>query len=890
MSVRHLEYLFRPRSIAVIGASSKPRSVGATVMHNLLQGDFAGPIMPVNPRHDAIAGVLTYPDMAHLPKTPELAVICTPPPTVPALLHDLGARGTKAAVILTAGLKAAHDEHGHNLQEQLLNIAKSYQMRLLGPNCVGLIVPPLGLNASFAHTQALPGEIAFVSQSGALTTAVLDWAKSQGIGFSHFISLGDSADVDFGDVLDYLASDPNTDSILLYIEAIGNSRKFMSAARAAARNKRVLAVKAGRAPEGAKAATSHTGALAGADDVYAAAIRRAGMLRVFTIEDLFNAVETLARVRPQQGEQLTILTNGGGAGVMATDALALSGGQLTELAPETVTKLNDLLPSTWSHGNPVDIIGDAPVERYVQALHILLEDSQSQAILFIHAPTAVVPSDEIAAAVAQTLKSASRTVLTCWLGGAGVATARRIVSEAGIPTYDTPERAISAFMQVVEYRRNQELLMQTPVSIPTLFKPDVDKARFIIQAALADDRDILTEPEAKGILAAYGIPVVPTHVAQTPEDARRIAGELRFPMVVKILSPDIVHKSDVCGVALNLDSPEAVELAAEIMAKRLAELRPNARLSGFSVEEMARRPHAFELIIGAALDPVFGPVIIFGQGGTAVEVIADRAIGLPPLNTILAWELIGGTKIAKLLAGYRNRPPANRDALVITLMQISQLIIDLPEILELDINPLLADEQGVLALDAQMRVVASPPPLAQRLAIRPYPEHLEEWITLDGQPVLLRPIRPEDEPEHSAFFKTLQPEDFRFPFFGLVREFPRSQLARYTQIDYDREMAFIATAEDSHGQRTTLGEIRAVADPDNTRAETAIVVRSDIKGKGLGSMLLKKMIAYCRSRGIKELLGETLASNERMLSIATELGFIATPAEHGESLRLTLRL
>jgi acetyltransferase len=890
MSVRNLEYLFRPKSVAVIGASTRPRSVGVTVMHNLLEGGFAGPIMPVNPRYDAVVGVLAYPDVSSLPKAPELAIICTPPLTIPKLIDDLGRRGTKAAIVLTAGLGAAQGSQGKSLQEEILVAAKTHQLRILGPNCVGLMVPPIGLNASFAHTHALPGKIAFVSQSGALTTAVLDWAKSQNIGFSHFISLGDSIDVDFGDVLDYLASDTDTQAILLYIEAIKATRKFMSAARAAARNKQVLAVKAGRAPEGAQAAASHTGALAGADSVYDAAIRRAGMLRVFTIEDLFNAVETLAKVKPKQGKRLTILTNGGGAGVMAADELALSGGRLAVLTETTLDKLNGVLPVTWSHGNPVDIIGDASVERYRETLEILLQDAQTDTILFIHAPTAIVPSDEIASAIVEVIKQGSRTVLTCWLGGDGVAEARRIVGDSGISTYDTPERAVKAFLQMVEYRRNQELLMETPVSIPTLFKPDTDKAKSVVQTVVADRRNMLTEPEAKAVLAAYGIPVVETRTAHTPEEAGAIAQAIGFPVAIKIFSPDVTHKSDVGGVVLDLDSVDEVTGAARAMADRLRKLNPKATLKGFSVEAMARRPHAFELIIGATTDPVFGPVIVFGQGGTAVEVIGDRTIGLPPLNTTLAWELIGRTNIAKLLAGYRNQPPANRDALVLALIQITQLVIDLPEIAELDINPLLADEHGVLALDARIRITPPSKEGQQRLAIRPYPQDLEEWISLDGQPVLLRPIRPEDEPQHSAFFKAVGPDDVRFRFFGLVREFPHSQLARYTQIDYDREMAFIATAEDERGHTETFGEVRAIMDPDNTRAEIAIVVRADLKGKGLGSRLLKKMIDYCRRRGLKEVLGEASISNQALLKVATELGFDASPMGHDDTVPLKLML
>lgn len=891
MSIRNLEQLFKPRAIAVIGASNRPRSVGTTVMRNLLEGGFSGPIMPVNPNYEAVDGVLAYPDVASLPKTPELAVICTPPATVPGLIAELGERGTKAAIVLTAGLSRSKDEQGRTLQEAMLEAARPHLLRILGPNCVGLLIPKLGLNASFAHISAAPGKVAFVSQSGGLTTAVLDWAKSQGIGFSHFISLGDSADVDFGDVLDYLGSEPNTSAILLYIESIRAARKFMSAARAAARNKPVVVIKAGRAPEGARAAASHTGALAGADDVYDAAIRRAGMLRVYSIEELFDAVETLARARPLKGNRLTILTNGGGPGVMATDALTLNHGHLAALSAESLARLDEVLPPTWSHGNPVDIIGDAPVERYGEALKILLQDPQSDAILFIHAPTAIVPSSDIAAAVVPVIRQASRNVLACWLGGDAVAQARHQFSAAGIPTYDTPGGAVRAFLQVVEYRRNQELLMETPPSVPDEFTPNVERARSIVREALAAGRELLTEPEAKAILADYGVPVVETRSVATPEEAEQIAQELGFPVVLKILSPDITHKSDVGGVVLDLETPDEVRSAAQAMVKRLKELKPQARLQGFSVQQMARRPKAFELIVGAMTDPIFGPVMLFGQGGTAVEIIGDRAIGLPPLNMLLAQELISRTRIARLLAGYRDRPPADREAICLMLIQVAQVMADIPEIVELDINPLFADHQGVLALDARMRVKPTTITGTERFAIRPYPKRLEEWITLDGQQVLLRPIRPEDEPQHAEFFIALKPKDVRFRFFGQVRQFPHSQLARYTQIDYDREMAFIATTRDEQGREQTLGEVRAVTDPDNIHAEFAIVVRSDIKGRGLGFILLEKMIRYGKSRGTQELFGETMAENKRMLNLARDLGFKthSLPDEETVQLRLALQ-
>lgn len=882
MTIRNLDYLFRPKSIAVIGASTKPLTVGATLMRNLLSGGYAGPIMPVNPRYESVAGVIAYADVASLPKIPDLAVICTPAATVPGVIAELGERGTRAAVVLTAGLGAVPDGASTSLQQQMIAAARPYLLRILGPNCVGLLNPGIGINASFAHTAALPGKIAFVTQSGGMVTAVLDWAKSRDIGFSHFISLGNGADVDFGDVIDYLACEPQTRSILLYIESISATRKFMSAARAAARNKPVVVVKAGRAPEGARAAASHTGALAGSDDVYDAAIRRAGMLRVDEIEDLFFAVETLARAQPLRGERMVIMSNAGGPAVMATDSLARRNGRVASLSPETLKKLDAILPSTWSHGNPVDIIGDAPVDRYVDTLEVLLNAPEADALLFIHAPTAIVPSERIAEACAPILNSARKNVLACWLGADAVEQARDIFIRAGIPTYDTPEDAVDAFALMANYRHNQDLLMETPPSLIDDRAPDTETARRIIATALSEGRDMLTEPEAKSLLAAYGIPVVETRIAEGAADAVAAAQAIGFPVAVKVLSRDISHKSDVGGVVLDLDTPDAVVQAVEAIERRVRELKTSARLDGFSVQSMARRPGAYELIIGVTTDPIFGPVILFGEGGVAVEIIGDRAVALPPLNANLARELVSRTRVSKRLKGFRHLPAADLDALYSVLIRISQLITDNSEVSELDINPLLADHQGVIALDARVRVAASDLSGQSRLAIRPYPRELEESLTFQGRPLTLRPIRPEDAPAHHAFFSKLKPTDIRYRFFRTVRELPHSDYARYTQIDYDREMAFIATRLDTEKHPETLGVVRAVADPDNIRAEFAIIVRSDIKGFGLGSILMEKLIRYGRERGVKELHGEVLEENRDMLSFAHKFGFtVASEIEVG---------
>jgi acetyltransferase len=891
MSIRNLDYLFDPHSVAVIGASERPHSVGATVLRNMLASPFRGPVFAVNPKYRTLSGRPAYPDVAALPEVPELAVICTPAATVPSIVAQLGAHGTKAAIILSAGLGAVEKGGaGRTLKQAALDAARPHLLRILGPNCVGLLVPGIGLNASFAHTDALPGRTAFVSQSGALVTGVMDWAKSRGIGFSRFISLGDSADVDFGDVLDYLAGDRATDAILLYMEDVHHARKFMSAARAAARSKPTVVLKAGRAPEGARAAASHTGALAGVDQVYDAAIRRAGMLRVLSTEDLFGAVETLARARPLRGERLAILTNGGGPGVMATDELVCGGGTLATLAPQTIERLDAMLPASWSRGNPVDIIGDAPVERYVAALQALLQDPQSDAVLLIHAPTAIVPSADIARAVVPLAAAASRNVIGCWLGGNALAEARRTWSSAGLPTFDTPEEAVQAFLQMAQYRRNQQLMLQVPPSTPAGPPADRAAARSAVHGALAQGREMLSEPEVKALLNAYRIPIVAARDVPGDDEAVAAAAAIGFPVALKILSPDITHKSDVGGVALDLLDAAAVRAAAQAMRARLSALKPGARLNGWTVQAMARRPEAVELIAGAATDPVFGPVILFGQGGIAVEVIADRALALPPLDMTLARDLVSRTRAAKLLAGYRNRAPADLDAVCRILIRVAQLVADLPEVAELDINPLLADSDGAIALDARVRVAPCSADCADRLAIRPYPEELEKTVSWHGQTLLLRPIRPDDAAAHIAFFNRLDPEDVRMRMFVRMRELDPAQLARFTQIDYDREMAFIATRTLPDGTAETLGVARAVADPDNIRADFAITVRSDLKGQGLGTLLMQTLIAYCRARGTLELVGEALSENILVLRLVRSLGFESTHALGEDVLCLRLPL
>ena len=873
MSIRHLDRLLAPKSVAVIGASARAGSVGATVWRNLRAGSFAGPVYAVNHRHAELDGAPVYARPAELPEAPDLAVICTPPATVTDLVAELSELGTRAVIVVTAGMSSAQ-------KQATLDAAKPNNLRLLGPNCLGLLSPSVGLNASFAHIDALAGDIAFVSQSGALVTAVLDWAAARRIGFSHMISLGEHADVDFGDLLDHLASDSNTRSILLYIESIEAPQKFMSAARAAARNKPVIVVKAGRAGNGIKAAASHTGALAGSDIVFDAAIRRAGMLRVDTLQELFTAAETLARFGGNSDEQLVLMTNGGGAGVMAADAAAALGVSLRELEPVLLDKLDGFLPPNWSRANPIDIIGDAPAQRYTDTLQALL--AEPGAVLFMHAPTAIQPSAEIAQACAPLIRAAPGRVMSCWLGAAAVAEARSIFETAGAANYDTPEEAVHAFAMRATYRHNQAQLLEAP-SASQMRPPDRDVARSVVTAALAEGREMLGEKEAKQVLAAYGIPVVTTvATAPTAAAAIRAADQLGYPVALKIASPEIIHKSDEGGVSLDLR--DAVELgqAVDRMLAQLRERRPDANLTGFTVQTMVKRPHAVELIVGTSVDPLFGPVLLFGQGGTAVEVLADRAIALPPLNRVLARELMSRTRVARLLAGYRDHAPANLDAVCDTLIALSQMLVDLPELAELDINPLYADADGVLALDARIRLSASRPGGAPHFAITPYPQALEESVTWRGETLLLRPIRPEDGAQHRAFVEQLSEQDLRLRFFSVRRELPRSEMARLTQIDYAREMAFIAVRQLPGGSAETLGVARAVCDPDNIEAEFAVIVRSDLKGLGLGHLLMDKLIRYLRGHGTQRMQGYVLSENRAMRDLADGLGLTLTEQGDGE--------
>lgn len=886
MTIRNLDALFAPKAIALVGASNEPGSVGDVLARNLFGAGFHGPIMPVNPHAQAIHSTLNYPTVADLPVDPDLAVIATPPRAVPGLIGELGRRGCRAAVVITAGFGEGERAEGKQLQQEMLDAARPHLLRVVGPNCLGFISPRVGINASFAHLTPPAGDLAFLTQSGAVATAMLDWAAHRGIGFSHMVSLGGMSDVDFGDLLDYLALDARTRAILLYVEAVTHARKFMSAARIAARSKPVVVVKAGRSAAGAKAALSHTGALAGADAVYDAAFRRVGVLRVHRLRELFEAVATLAAGLRVTGDRLAILTNGGGIGVIATDAVEEYGGDLATLSPETLAQLDAVLPHAWSRGNPVDILGDAGGERYAQALAPILADRGCDAVLVLNCPTAVADSIEAARAVIGAAEGTRRPILTSWLGDGAATESRRLLAAHRLPTYETPDDAVRAFMHLARYRQNQDLLMQTPPSAAE-FTPDRAAAEAVIARVLAEGRAVLTEPEAKAVLKAYGIPVLETQVAADPEDAARRAAAIGLPVALKILSPDITHKSDVGGVRLHLASAEAVAQAARDMQASIAARAPQARLAGFIVQAMAARPRAHELIAGIAEDAAFGPVILFGQGGTSVEVVGDRTIGLPPLNLVLARDMIGHTRVAKLLAGYRDRPPADLDAIANILVRLSQLLAEQDEVVELDINPLLADEKGVLALDARIVVRAYDGAPGRRMAIRHYPSELAHEIALaDGSAAQVRAIRPEDEPLLLDMLARSAADDIRLRFFAPLKEISHTFAARLTQIDYDREMALVAIGTDG----AMLGVVRLIADPDGLAAEFAVFVRSDLKGRGLGWRLMTEILDYARARGVRQVHGDVLRENSTMLNMAAELGFGVAPSPDPTVVRVEIDL
>ncbi len=878
MSTYHLDRLFAPRSIAVIGASPRPNSLGRMILTNIVTGGFAGDIHVVNPRHTEVDGFKTCESIAALPAIPDLVVIATPPATVPELVAEAGTKGIPTGIIITAGLGQGPD----SLAGAAERAARAHGMRLVGPNCLGVLVPPVKLNASFTTRAPNKGDLVLISQSGAVAAGLVEWAASHSLGFSAVVSLGDKIDVDFGDCLDYFATDRTTRAILLYIESITDARKFLSAARAAARVKPVVVIKAGRHAQGAKAASTHTGALAGSDDVYDAAFHRAGLLRVYDLNELYDAAETLARTRPFRGDRLAILTNGGGIGVLAVDRLIDLGGTLAALSPDTVARLDGVLPATWSRSNPVDIIGDADAERYAAALATLFDDPANDAILVINVPTMLASPTDAARRVVEIVKAErakripSKPVFAVWIGEDP--TASTIFANAGIPSYPTEAAALSGIMHLVHHAQAQRMLMETPPSLPAEFQADLVAARRVIDGAIADGRTWLDPIETVQLIQAYGISIASAVMAHSPDDAAHVAAQFLGKgdaVAVKILSRDIVHKSDVDGVRLNLKDTAAVSAAAKDIIDRARSLRPDAYISGVTVHPMIARPQARELIAGIASDPTFGPVVVVGHGGTAVEVINDKALSLPPLDLHLAQILIGRTHVSRLLKAHRNVPAARESDVALVLVKLSQLAADLPEVQEIDINPLLVDDQGAIALDARIAVKPIDSRLrtvaTSRFAIRPYPKEWERRFNLpDDTPIFARPVRPEDEPMFDRFFERVTHEDLRLRFFAPVREITHTFVARLTQLDYARAMAFVAIHEPTDEM---VGIVRLHSDANYENAEYAILLRSDWKGRGLGWKLMKLLIDYAHAEGLRKLGGQVLAENQLMLDMCKDLGF-----------------
>jgi acetyltransferase len=897
VSTYRLDRLFAPRSVALVGASPRPGSAGHALLANLERAGFDGPIHLVNPRHAEIGGRTCVPTLAAIGSVPEVAIIATPPETVPALVEEAAGIGIQAAIVVTGGL--ARGPGG--ALEQVALAARARGMRLVGPDCLGVIAPRAKFDASFSARLAPAGDLALITQSGGIAAAMIEWGHRNGAGFSAVVSLGEKVDVDFGDCLDHFAQDRATRAILLYLESLTDPQKFMSAARAAARAKPVVVVRAGRHRPRREPPRSHAGALASEDAVFDAAFRRAGLLRVYDLDELFSAAETLSRVGPFVGSRLGLLTNGGGLGVLAVDRLADFGGRLSELAPQTVERLDAALPPGWSRRNPVDIMGDADAGRYAAALEALLHDPGTDAVLVMNCPTALVSSRAIAAEVAATIKAyraksfRPRPVFAVWLdcdaeAGAGFDALK-------VPHYATEVDAVRGIMHLVQYRQAQDALMETPPNLPDTFSPDAGAARRIVEGALAAGRRWLDPVEVTRVLEAYQIPVAPVRPAATPEEAARLAAgflDQGQAVALKVMSQQIAHKSDIGGVVLNLSSTSAVVQAARAMRERIATLRPDATLDGFTVQPMIHRPRGRELLAGLATDPTFGPVVVFGRGGTAVEIINDRALALTPLDMKLAQDLVARTRVHRLLLGYRDVPPADIDAVALVLVKIAQLAADIPEITELDLNPLTADEQGVIALDARLGVEAIPAGQRRRgpnprFAVKPYPKQWERRLTLkDGWTVDVRPVRPEDERLYPDFFKHVTPEDLRLRFFAPVKEFSHAFIARLTQIDYARAIAFVAL---DHDTGELMGVVRLHTDPNHEEGEYAILLRSDLKGRGLGWALMKLMIDYARADGLRTVTGEILRENSTMIAMCQALGFTVGGSPDDPDLRIvTLEL
>jgi acetyltransferase len=880
MGPHFLDRLFAPRSIAVFGASDKEGSLGGRVLQNILAENFPGPVYPVNPKHANVAGRRCYRALHEVGAPVDLAVIATPAASVPEIVHACGEYGVHAAVIHSAGFAEAHERTtGLELEKALLSEARRYGMRLLGPNCLGLIRPDAHLNATFSKNSTRPGTLALISQSGALCTAILDWAAAHEIGFSAVVSLGEATDIGFGDLLDYLALDPHTHSILLYIEGIRHARHFLSGLRAAARMKPVVVVKAGRHGAGSRAALSHTGALVGTDDVFDAVLARAGAVRAGTVEQLFAAAQLLANEHRVRGNHLAIVTNAGGPGVLAADRAADLGVILPPLAASTVEQLSAVLPANWSHANPVDILGDAPPARFEAAATACLADPNTDGVLVMLSPQAMTDPLAAAAALIRARGVSEKLLLACWMGETQVAEARVLLDHQHVPEFPSPETAVEAFAYLASYQRNQQLLRQVPGPLAPHSAPDVEGARLIIEGALAEHRNLLTTMEARAVFAAFGIPLMAASAAHNANEALVAAESLGFPVVLKISSPDITHKSEVNGVRLNIGSSASVRSVYHELVEAVQKQKPEARIAGVTVERMARCPHGRELHVGVARDTVFGPVLSFGLGGTAIEVLHDRALALPPLNSFIVQEMIRDTRAGALLGAFRNLPPVNMAAIEQVLLAVSEMVCELPQIREIDINPLLADEQGAVALDVRIVVESQAPQLDRyaHMAIHPYPGHLVSHMQLpDGTDIVLRPIRPEDAGIEADFVRQLSPQAKYFRFMQSLRELTPEMLVRFTQIDYDRELALIAVVLQGE-QELEVAVTRYGMNPDGESCEFAIVVADAWQGKGIAMRLMTLLMETAKARGFKLMEGTVLAANVAMLGLVKRLGFDVQP-------------
>ncbi|MCD6306069.1 MAG: GNAT family N-acetyltransferase [Deltaproteobacteria bacterium] len=885
MSQYHLDRIFRPRQIAVVGASETEGSIGNALIRNLIKGGYSGNLLPVNPKHDTLHGIRAVKSVSELETGVDLAVIATPIQTVPGILEECVERKMAGAIVISAGGKEV-GEKGREIEERIRATAYAGKLRIVGPNCLGIIHPRQNLNASFASEMPDDGGLAFVSQSGAICTAILDLAFKERIGFSHFVSIGSMLDVDFGDLIDYLGNDSSAKGILLYIESLSNLRKFMSAARAVSRIKPIIVLKAGRSKAGAKAAASHTGAMAGEDAAYDAAFKRAGIVRVDTIQDLFDCAELMAMQPRPRGPRLAIVTNGGGPGVMAADTLAHHGLEPARLSPETIERLDAFLPPFWSRSNPIDILGDASEQRFQRTLEVCSECRDADGVCVMLAPQALTDPLSVARTLAATMKDLQFPVFACWMGGKSIGQALEVLNKAGIPTYETPERAIRAFLYMVQYAKNMTSLMEIPPRLTRNMVFEREKVRSLLEQA--PEKGFMPESDAREVLLGYGLPVIRTQTAKTEEEAVRVARDMGYPLVMKLHSPDITHKTDAGGIRLDLRSEQDVREAFAQILESAHRYKPEARIDGVAIQPFFPNPD-LEILLGAKKDSNFGPVIVFGTGGIFTEILNDRALGLPPMNRLLARRMMEDTRAWSLLQGYRNRPAADIERLEEAIIRLSQLLIDFPQIAELDMNPLLIKEGKPVAVDA--RILVSPPEVASpmHLVISPYPEEDEtHLVTREGVRVFLRPVRPEDGHLFQEFFKVLSRTTIYYRFFSPMKELSSEMLARFTQIDYDREIALVAFEDDPREERM-LGVARITGDPDSITGEFAVVVGDPWHGKGIGSTLLQNCLSIAERRGFQIVHGVVLSENQSMLALGKRLGFEMNRVPNSNEYELLIR-